>query len=370
VIKLDPKHLLARNTLARRLEEMNNNDELVVLCDDTVKAYPDSPEARYFLAKGLLKNHQISEAIRQLQEAVRLNPDFQEAHYHLGLALERVGTRQDAAIHQQKASELTQQGQNAIAANVRLNTATEMLRRGEIDPALHTLEETALLEPNWPDVHWRMGNALMSKEQTEKAIAEFKTALQLEPNYFEALYDLGVAYSMKRDWDHAAAPLRKAIELRPSSAQAHWFLGAMLLRQENIIAAIQELQQAATLDPSCAEAHYQLGVAYRKSGNTALADAEFTRMRSAAQRPPDELAAAKALEEGSSKISAGDLDAAITQFKQAVKLSPKLNWMTPSRRSAAQTSCGRIISTRCMILAWPLPGKANWTRPYCSSKMP
>src|SRR5207247_5133853 len=36
VTKLDPKHLLARNTLARRLEEINNNEELISLCDATV----------------------------------------------------------------------------------------------------------------------------------------------------------------------------------------------------------------------------------------------------------------------------------------------------------------------------------------------
>jgi len=55
----------------------------------------------------------------------------------------------------------------------------------------------AILEqhPNFPDVHFRLGNAYEAEGQIGKAIASYKKAISINPNYIDAHRKLGELYS-------------------------------------------------------------------------------------------------------------------------------------------------------------------------------
>ena len=77
------------------------------------------------------------------------------------------------------------------------------------------------LEPDRPDGHGNLGNALRRKGDLEGAIAELRQAVNLEPGRPEAHYNLGDTLKDKGDLDGAIAEYRQAWRLKPDFTKAH-----------------------------------------------------------------------------------------------------------------------------------------------------
>lgn len=69
--------------------------------------------------------------------------------------------------------------------------------------------------------------------------------------------------------------LKRAVTLDPSLARGFLELGIFLSDQKKYAEAVEHLRRATTLQPGVAQAHYRLAQAYRRSGQTALAEKEL-----------------------------------------------------------------------------------------------
>ena len=90
------------------------------------------------------------------------------------------------------------------------------------------------------------------------------------------------------DLARVEALLRKATALDARHAKARVQLGILLSEQRRWREAIQALKAAIALEPDLAQAHFRLAQAYRRTGQTALADRElaiFERLK--ARQPAD-----------------------------------------------------------------------------------
>lgn len=69
--------------------------------------------------------------------------------------------------------------------------------------------------------------------------------------------------------------LKRAVTLDPTLARGFLELGILLSDRERYAEAIEQLRRATTLQPGVAQAHYRLAQAYRRTGQTALAEQQL-----------------------------------------------------------------------------------------------
>jgi len=327
-LALAPEHLVVRNTLTRRYEEMGNYAEVGHLAMETLKTHPDSAEAQYFGGKALLKQGRTAEGMAHLKEAARLAPDFSEPHYHLAIELRRQGNRADADSEFAIAEQLREKQHRDIAASIQMGNAALKFERGELAGAIETLRETVKSQPAWPDAHWRLGMALLRQGETKEAVDCFRQAIALDDNYFEAHYYLGVVSLNNKDWATAETELRKAVELRKNSVEAQRALAEVTSQQApaalklgkekldsgNLAGATEEFRRAATLNPGLPEAWQFYGTALLTKGEVSAASAA---LQKAINLRPGYFEALYNL--GLAHARQGDMDRAIENFRLALE---------------------------------------------------
>ncbi|MFL6429693.1 MAG: tetratricopeptide repeat protein [Acidobacteriaceae bacterium] len=160
---------------------------------------------------------------------------------------------------------------------------------GNFDQALQNYGAVLQLDPNRPNVHFRMGRVLLARGEAkgnsadlEEAAKQFQLELQADPSNANAAYELAEGYRKQGKFEDARHYFEQAVENYPSFEEAHVGLAATLLAQQHPELALIQLQKAVELRPDDPVAWYRLSQVQRRLGNTEEqkhALAEFTRLR-------------------------------------------------------------------------------------------
>ncbi|PYV80415.1 MAG: hypothetical protein DMG93_19110 [Acidobacteria bacterium] len=148
--------------------------------------------------------------------------------------------------------------------------------RQELDSAVKEFQAALELQPNKAELHESLGEALLDRHSDEDAQRELESALQLDTSRTRALYLLGRIYVQRRESDKALPYLQQAVRLQPDLAEASSLLGTTYVRLGQFANAIPALQKAAALD-HYGNVHYQLYIAYKKLGQSELAQKALAR---------------------------------------------------------------------------------------------
>ena len=178
------------------------------------------------------------------------------------------------------------------------------------------------LTPGNASLHYDLALALKLKDNLPGSMVEMHKAIELDPQLVDAYYTLGVTLWQQGEFAEAAEQLRKAVQLKPDYAEAYYTLGSVLKQLNQLPEAAQALREAIRLQPQFSGAHTNLAAVLRQMGDTAGADAE-TQIASTLMKQSTNLQGATfSTNSGKHLLDAGDLDGAISQFRNATKLSP------------------------------------------------
>jgi tetratricopeptide (TPR) repeat protein len=143
--------------------------------------------------------------------------------------------------------------------------------------------------PAAPDLHFRLGRALLleshSPQALEKAAAEFRNELKLSPEDSACHFQLGQIAQVEGKPDAARPEFERALQLSPDFVQALIALGKIETQAKHYPRAIELLTNATQLQPANETAHYALLTAYRDSGQMDKASAEKA-ILDQLQKPP------------------------------------------------------------------------------------
>jgi tetratricopeptide (TPR) repeat protein len=143
-----------------------------------------------------------------------------------------------------------------------------------------------------------------------------------------SVYDaIGVWFTQKGDFKCSVAAFDHALQLDPNSAEAHFDLGLVRQRQQRIDAAMREFQLALQYDPALLQARCALGSVL---SDPAAAEAEF---RKALAVNPQLVCALDGLAQ--ILLNGGRYDAALDDWRQAVRLQPDASDLQLSLATAA-----------------------------------
>lgn len=141
-----------------------------------------------------------------------------------------------------------------------------------------------------PDLHYRLGRALLLQSHEPASLAqaasEFQAELRLSPEDGACEFQLGQIAQVDGKSSEAKQHFEKALELSPNFVQAMIALGKLDSDQKQYVEAIAVLQHAVALQPSNEAAHYALLTAYRNSGQMDKAKAEKAEL-DRLQKPPE-----------------------------------------------------------------------------------
>ena len=139
------------------------------------------------------------------------------------------------------------------------------------------LRRLLAVAPDSYHVHQLLGQLYASREQDDKALAEYQAVAAAQPDLPGVHFWLGHLYWKHGDADHAFAELTRELELSPGHAEANGELGAILVAEDRADEAIPHLETAIRNKPDLWPAYAQLGRAYASQKKYARAEEVLSR---------------------------------------------------------------------------------------------
>jgi tetratricopeptide (TPR) repeat protein len=323
---------------AKHLLEAGSNDQAIAILRKVLREEPENGDAHLLLGSALTLVPERSEALKELEKAVELQPSSALAHFTLGTAQARFGDSEAARQSFEKALRL-----DPGLAEAHVSLAMILGQQHNLAGAGEHLNHAIRIYGNAPAAaqsHYLLAQVLIEQNEPEKALEELHAAITLQPKYAEAFVSQGLI----RKWQHrdadAIAAFKKAVALAPGDFNAQYELGSAYLRADNASEAVAPLRQAARLKPDDRSTLYQLCKALQKSGKSAEAKAcqqELApKIQAGLATAANELTSTQANNAGVEREKAGDLTGALENYRDAVKLDPKV---TVFRRNMALALC-------------------------------
>jgi tetratricopeptide (TPR) repeat protein len=226
-------------------------------------------------------------------------------------------------------------------------------------------------KPLDPDANGNLGMLLHAFEQLESAEICYRRARSLDPKRFQWAYYLALVQALDGKNEEAAGSLRDAIQIdpgyvpariklaevlltlgrldesremsqsilkdNPQAAPAYYWLGRVASASGQTTVAEEQYRKACELWPSYGTAHYALALADQKAGKQAEAQrhmAAYQKYKADGDPQPEDpvLEAVRSLDntalahlmKGVDLENAGQMEQAIAEHEEAVRLDPKL----------------------------------------------
>ena len=241
-------------------------------------------DLRYHAAMGLARCAMAREempaavaALTQLKREFPDNPEvlFVTVHYFSQLAM-------------RASQELASKAPTSFQA--RRLEAEAFESQGKWDQAAGLYRGILRQSPAEPEVHYRLGQVLLSKAgetgPVDEASAEFRKELEVEPNNAAAEFVLGELARRAGNWDDAAGHFSRASKIDVEFAEAYLALGMTLTSAAKFAEAVAPLETYVKMQPDDPLGHYQLALAYGRTGNREGAAREMALQKETAARQP------------------------------------------------------------------------------------
>jgi tetratricopeptide (TPR) repeat protein len=129
-------------------------------------------------------------------------------------------------------------------------------------------DELVTRYPEEPNAHYARGAFLMTVEESEAGLAEFRRVLAMQPSHVPAMLQLAFHLMKEGRYEEALPHAEGAVQAEPDFFAAHNALGRVLLELGQTDRAIAELEKAARLAPNSVQTYFSLARAYQRAGRT------------------------------------------------------------------------------------------------------
>jgi tetratricopeptide (TPR) repeat protein len=223
--------------LIRALEGLGRTAEAVAAID---KALPQVRERLPLLLERLqlISRSQEAEAtLAALQELAQEYPEEAIVLSPLAKSLYATGDKENAIRAAQRALQaVTMPAESKRASYLEVSEQAElhlllgrMLREaGQLDQAIHHLNEAVRQSPSALEAYLELGRAFQDRRQHMQALQVYNQAMEVAPTRAEPFFHAGLALKESKDYLGAESMLRKAVELAPTDLTIHRQLGAVV----------------------------------------------------------------------------------------------------------------------------------------------
>jgi protein O-GlcNAc transferase len=320
--KLAPDDAKLALVAGKAIADVGQDDQALPILKRAHELDPQSTAASYQLALVLQRVNRddttnLAEAIKLLKSVVQADPDNADALANLGLALSLSHDARAAVPFLERAVALDAKN---VTAHEDLSAA--YLQLNQTADAIVELKAALQLEPDSPQLHYNLGAAYKLQDDAADAIPELEAAAKLDPTGYEPNYVLGVLYLQQARYAEAASRLEASLKLHPDNGDAWATLGSVYNKLDRLPEAVTALQEAIKQLPEQADPHLTLAAVLVKQNQTAQAADERKTAANLMRTHMNLQRAEVATNSGKSQMTAGKIDDAIQEFRNAITFDP------------------------------------------------
>lgn len=235
------------------------------------------PEVNFYLGLSYLGYNQYEKALECFNQELKFHPDYRRAHLYAAKSLLAQGKAGEAIQHYEI---LARENPNDARVWFELASLYRSL-------AVHAYKRLDGIDPDSFMIDILRAEAESDDLRYEDAVKRYKEALRKQPNFPGLHFALGEIY-FKMDKPAEAEPeLRLALKEDPSNPPANYMLGQILLRNKKAEEALNFLQVASNGDPTFMKGHLELGKCYLQLGRIEDAQAALARAVEADPKAPE-----------------------------------------------------------------------------------
>lgn len=174
VVRRQPENGIARQQLAKCLDDAGDTPAAVAYLREAVELMPDSWQGRSNLGIALLKTRAYDEAATQFVEAARLAPNDGRIRSTLSIALSFAGRNEEALVAQRSAIAMLPDDWTQY------NNLAEVFKRlGRHQEAIEAFEQALRMNPKAIDLYDGIADNYLALRQPEQARAALQKGLEL-----------------------------------------------------------------------------------------------------------------------------------------------------------------------------------------------
>ena len=189
--------------------------------------------------------------------------------------------------------------------------------KNDLDRAIADYTGAILADPKYALAYRNRGYAYNRKGDFDLAIADFDRLIGLDPKDITALVERGNAWKGKRDTDRAMADYETAIRIEPHDAPTYRSRGQAFEAKGDFDHAMADYSEAIRINPQDATAHFMRAFALSRKGEL---DRSITDYNEVIRINPADATAHS--NRGILWSKKGDIERAIDDFTEAVRLDP------------------------------------------------
>ena len=312
VIQQDPKNVGAYQLLGAALISEQKPDQALAAFSKVAELTPNDAGAYVNMALVEIGLRRLPDAEQHLKQAVHIDPKLAQANLDLANFYRLQG----------KFSEAGEVLQAAIQASpdvpsLYMDWASILSGTGKPADADGVLDRLRNQLPKSVDAANAIAAYYVQRQQTEKALAEYRRGLTVSPNNLEIEKRMEELYLDSNQTDQATQLDAQLTKQAPKDVFVRIDHGRLLAAQGKSQDAVDDLQKTVKDAADSAQAHYYLGLAYWQNGGLPQANSE---LQEALHRSPGLPIALQSLAKLS--IAQGDASGAQVYARELVQRFP------------------------------------------------
>jgi len=224
----------ASNAVSSASPSGNVLDQAIAEFEKIVALQPKSVEDRMVLGQLYTVKHDSKKAEDEFKTAQTMEPDSEEVVLNLARLYAESGDLQQAA----KVIENVPAADRSAKMELALGAAYDQLKQTK--DAIAAYQRANDMDPGDPRTLDALAQALLSDNQLDEALKQFKQLAEADPENVEALVHIGEIQRRQGKYEDALATIRTALKNVPSSLEAGYNEGLLL----DVLGRFDEAAQA------------------------------------------------------------------------------------------------------------------------------
>jgi tetratricopeptide (TPR) repeat protein len=254
VLKIDEKYPEVSFYVGLSYFGLNQYDKAIAAFDKQLEIDPKYRRAHYFEAQVYQSLNRNADAMRQYEVLLAQDPTDKKALYQLIRFLK--------ATTLQAIDQLGNLDPNSIYIMVLKAESNTQVQ--EYAKAIDQYHQVLAQDPNFPGIHFALGEDYYGKVDYPNAEKELRLALQEDPNHPKANYYLADILVKGGRLNEAVPLLELSVPADPGFMKGYFLLGKCYASQGKLPEALKLLEKATELEPDDKNVHYQLAQLYMK----------------------------------------------------------------------------------------------------------
>lgn len=244
------------------LDAMGKFDEAIDLFQKALDVAGEDVEILNCIAVDLTRTGMYDRALEVFGRIEQIDPEFEPGYCN------RIITYAEMDEHE-KAEQMFYMAQQ-IKEDCPIcfyNIGNSLYTRGQFKRAAWCWEKTAMIDPEHPQINFRIAQAHWAEGNIEIARAHFLQELRNNSQNIAVIVEFGIFHLLNGETEAAKEKFNRALEMEPDNASAMLYLGDLELERGNLDHAERWYNQAADAEPCMCGPKFRLGQIAMQRGN-------------------------------------------------------------------------------------------------------